>query len=52
MADPTGAPSPFEKQTLMVSNCDPKSFREIPLATCAFQILAPSRCRLIPTAEL
>ena len=43
-AEPTGAPSPFEKQTLTESKYLAISTSEICSATAAFQSRAPSRC--------
>ena len=50
MTEPIGAPSPLERQTLMVSKCLPYSAHETPDATWAFQMRAPSRCIAIPRA--
>src|SRR6476660_5214784 len=41
-ADPTGAPRPFEKQTLTVSQKVAYCFSDTPLATVAFHSRAPS----------
>ena len=42
--DPTGAPSPFDRQTDTVSKPAASSARVRPLATAAFHSRAPSRC--------
>ncbi len=41
-ADPTGAPSPFEKHTLTLSKCRAYSRSATPEATDAFHSRAPS----------
>ena len=48
--DPTGAPSPFDRQTETVSKFAPYAASGTPLATWAFQSRAPSRCIATPTA--
>jgi len=40
--EPTGAPSPFERHTLTVWHGAAISAMGTPLATCAFQMRAPS----------
>ena len=44
-AEPTGAPRPFEKQTLTVSKWLAQSAAEMPVATTALNSRAPSRWR-------
>ena len=46
--EPTGAPSPFEKQTLTVSKRAAYSASLTPLAKEAFHSRAPSRCNAKP----
>ena len=43
-AEPTGAPSPLEKQIETVSKCLAHSRAGMPVATTAFISRAPSRC--------
>jgi len=43
-AAPTGAPSPFEKDTITESAQAAKASRGVPVAALAFQSRAPSRC--------
>ena len=43
MIEPTGAPNPLDKQHEIESKCEAYSPTGIPVATDAFQILAPSR---------
>ena len=50
--EPTGAPSPFERQTERVSNCAPYDDRGVPVATAAFQMRAPSQCRATPWEDV
>ena len=47
-AEPTGAPSPFEKQTEAESTWAATSAGERPAAIAAFQMRAPSRCTRMP----
>ena len=50
--DPTGAPSPLDRQTEIVSTSRAVRRRAAtPVATCAFQIRAPSRCTASPTSS-
>jgi len=43
-AEPTGAPRPLEKHTLIVSKCFAYSFSGMSVAAVALKSLAPSRC--------
>ena len=47
--EPTGAPSPLEKHTVSTSTWAPYVANGVPVATCAFQSRAPSRCTATPT---
>jgi len=49
--DPTGAPSPFEKQNATLSKGSDQSAAETPLATTAFHSRAPSRCVTRPSSR-
>ncbi len=42
-SEPTGAPRPLDRQTDSTSATAPYSASGVPVATCAFQIRAPSR---------
>ena len=46
--EPTGAPRPFDRQTLTESNGATMSRSATPEATAALQTRAPSRCRIMP----
>ena len=50
-SEPTGAPSPFDRQHETVSNGAAHCAAGIPLASTAFQMRAPSRCRRRPRAR-
>ncbi len=47
-SEPTGAPSPLDRQTDKTSATAPYSARGVPVATCAFQSRAPSRWTRAP----
>ena len=47
-SDPTGPPSPFDRHALSVSKGAARSASDLPLATWALKMRAPSRCRAIP----
>ena len=49
ISEPTGAPSPLDRQTERTDAMAPYSASGTPVATCAFQIRAPSRCTPAPT---
>ncbi len=51
MSDPTGAPSPFDRQTAITSASPPYVASGTPVATCAFQIRAPSTWTRVPTSS-
>src|SRR5688500_18683747 len=44
---PTGAPRPFERQKVAVSNGSHQRFTDTPVFTCALKMRAPSRCVFI-----
>ncbi len=48
-SEPTGAPSPLDRQTASASVSAPYASSGVPVATCAFQIRAPSMCSAQPT---
>ena len=50
-SEPIGAPSPFERHTARASVAAAYSASGVPVATCAFQIRAPSMCTEIPTVS-
>ena len=47
-AEPTGAPRPFEKQTLTVSKWAAQASAGMPVATAALKMREPSRWRASP----
>src|SRR5437867_10208869 len=51
ITDPTGAPSPLDKQNETVSKWRAYSAADTPVATTALKSLAPSRCIGIPRAR-
>ena len=51
ISEPIGAPSPFDRQTAIVSATAPYDASGVPVATWAFQIRAPSTCTAQPTSS-
>ena len=49
--EPTGAPSPFEKQNITESKPWVSSFTGTPKATAALKIRAPSKCTGMPRSS-
>ena len=51
ISEPTGAPRPLDRHTAIVSATAPYAVNGVPVATCAFQIRAPSRCSAQPSSS-
>ena len=50
ISEPTGAPSPFDRQNDTVSKCRAYSAAGMPVATTALKRRAPSKCMAMPRA--